>query len=243
MADEETIRKEPGGGREARVALTGWSLAADSIVDGLAEGPIEVVGRCQDPYSADDALLGVKADIVIIELPSLQDSDLELLHAIRAACRAESSIVLYRFARSAVLRRLRLAGHTPVRAVPDATAILAVCHRTLHPAQSLRVRAGATSSDEEHAPPPKFDQQTLAGLAAASRTVDCECPKHLVDLVMDLGSFERYSAQCAARGPADRALHRELERAAGRARAIIETALEQVAVAEGFALPATIVDV
>lgn len=67
--------------------------------------------------------------------------------------------------------------------------------------------------------------------------VDCECARHVVDLVIDLGSFERYSAQCASRSPPDVLLHLDLQRAAGLARSIMEQALERVAVAQGIALP------
>ena len=72
----------------------------------------------------------------------------------------------------------------------------------------------------------------------ASRTIECECPKHIVELVLNLGAFERFSAQCASRSPADVVLHLELQRAAGLARSIMERALERVAVAEGIELPA-----
>ena len=54
---------------------------------------------------------------------------------------------------------------------------------------------------------------------------------------MNLGGFERYSAECASGSPSDARLHLELQRAAGLARSIMEQALERVAIAEGMALP------
>jgi hypothetical protein len=53
---------------------------------------------------------------------------------------------------------------------------------------------------------------------------------------MMLGSFERYSLQCASRNSADAALHQELNHSAGMARAIMEQALERLALAEGLPL-------
>jgi hypothetical protein len=67
--------------------------------------------------------------------------------------------------------------------------------------------------------------------------MSCECPRHLSDILMTLGSFERYSFQCASANDKDALLHRNLGLAAGRARAILETALEQLALAEGLPLP------
>ena len=54
---------------------------------------------------------------------------------------------------------------------------------------------------------------------------------------MSLGAFERYSAECENRSPADAALHRHLQRVAGSARALFEDALVLVAKSEGLALP------
>ena len=65
----------------------------------------------------------------------------------------------------------------------------------------------------------------------------CECPRHLVDLIMNLGSFERYSAQCASRNEQDISLHLALQNAAGHARSIIEQALDQLIASEGISLP------
>jgi hypothetical protein len=84
---------------------------------------------------------------------------------------------------------------------------------------------------------PRFDDKFLADLAGFSRRVECECPKHLADLVLNLGGFEQYSAVCASRNPNDVVLHLELQRAAGLARSIMEQALETVALAEGIELP------
>jgi hypothetical protein len=57
-------------------------------------------------------------------------------------------------------------------------------------------------------------------------------------LVLSLGAFERYSAECANRGPNDALLHRDLQYTAGHARAMLEVALIRLALAEGLPLPA-----
>ena len=51
---------------------------------------------------------------------------------------------------------------------------------------------------------------------------------------MMVGSFERYSAQCAARNEADALLHGELEQAAAMARSVLEQAMERLVRAEGL---------
>ncbi|MDP3204677.1 MAG: hypothetical protein Q8M80_11480, partial [Hydrogenophaga sp.] len=87
------------------------------------------------------------------------------------------------------------------------------------------------------APARRFDDATLTEFAGLSSSVGCECPSHVAELLMQIGSFERYSASCASRSPADAELHLHLQRVAGAARMLFEAALERVATAEGLALP------
>jgi len=69
---------------------------------------------------------------------------------------------------------------------------------------------------------------------APNTTVACECPKHLAELLIQLGQFEAYSAECASRDAQDAALHRHLQRVSGQARLLLEDALARVAEAEGL---------
>lgn len=221
---------------EIKVALVGPLLAGEHFGKALSSGALKVTGRCADPANAVLDLKDVIADIAIIELPTMRDADLVHVAAIKAACGAASAIVLYRFATSAMVRRMRMAGHAMARSTSDATELEALC---LDFVRRPRLDAGDALRLLESAQPGprRFDEPTLAELSGASRTIECECPRHLVDLVMNLGGFERYSAECASRSPSDVALHLDLQRAAGLARSIMEQALERVAIAEGIALP------
>src|SRR5699024_12403236 len=60
--------------------------------------------------------------------------------------------------------------------------------------------------------PRRFDDDALATFTTASNTLQCECPRHLADVLMMIGSFERYSAQCANRNQADAQLDRKSTR-------------------------------
>jgi len=221
--------------RPARIALAGPLVSTLRLDEAAAVGRLNVVGRCVHAVDAAKFLGGVRSDVVVIELPTLNDQSLGTVANVKAACGAESAIVLYRFAPSAAIARLRHAGHHVVHAPSDTVEIAAMCSALLH---SLPMRLINMAPDGDHmAPPPQFDEQALAALAGASSSVYCECPRHLVELVRNLGSFERYSAECADRGPADAALHRDLQLNAARARAILEDALMRVAIAEGLPLP------
>jgi hypothetical protein len=225
--------------RDTRIALVGPLLSARRLEDALAGSALRVVGRCVDVANAASELRDAHADVAVIESPTLTDASIDTVARVKMACGAAQAIVLYRFAPSAVIRRLRSAGHEVARAPSDAAETVTLCQLLLQRpfARRGQVAAAAATGD---APAPRFDEHTLAALAAASTTVYCECPRHLVDLVMNLATFEAYSAECANRGPDDALLHRDLQQTAGRARAMVEDALLRVAVAEGLPLPANV---
>ena len=236
LRDAQPARADPGERSETRVALVGPRMVGDQFVKTLSGGTLRVTGRCADLARAVPALKDVRADIAIIDLANMSDADVERVTSIKAACGAQSAIVLYRFAPSVMVRRMRMAGHAVARATTDAAEIEAICLGLL---RQPRPDAGEHRRLLEAAQPapPRFEEQFLAKLSSASLTLECECPKHIVDLVLNLGGFERYSAECASRSPSDMVLHLELQRAAGLARTIMEQALERVAIAEGIDLP------
>lgn len=222
-----------------RIALVGSLFLTNNLARTLGERGFDVVATCSDTKQAVTRLRDVAADLVIVELATLRDADSGTIDAVKAACSALSVLVLYRFASSAVIRRQRAAGHFVTRTTTDAAAIESWC-RTVLDTDVRPPLASDASHPALEPPPPRFDENALLALTQASRTIACECPAHLADLVLSLGSFERYSAECANENAAESALHQELRRAAGHARSIVEQALERVAEFEGYELPARI---
>ncbi|MEP7329394.1 MAG: MerR family transcriptional regulator [Betaproteobacteria bacterium] len=220
--------------RQGRITLAGPSISTLRLDEAAAFGRLNIVGRCENVSDVAKLPGHMQSDVVVIELPTLNAESLDAVANAKTACGADWAIVLYRFAPNAAIRRLRDAGHQVVHATSDAVEIAAMCSALLHSPQT-----GLTNvtPDDDTIAPPQFDDHALAALAGASSSVYCECPRHLVELLRDLGSFERYSAECANRDPADSALHRDLQINAARARAMLEGALMRVAIAEGLPLP------
>lgn len=82
--------------------------------------------------------------------------------------------------------------------------------------------------------PRRFSPERLGRILEITSKVQCECPNHVAKLVEALGSFEDYSRGCENRNEADRAVHAMLADASGRARVIMEEALEALLRAEGI---------
>ncbi len=219
----------------ARVALVGAALKLRLAGGGRDLLALDVVADCRDLDGAAEALAGAGAEVVLIEIAELDDSVVPAIAALRQQL-GIAAVVLYRFCASATIGRLRAHGCLVARAPSDAAELVLLCQAALAamPAgQPQPVRAGMAAPA-----PRRFDDAALAALAAAGSSISCECPRHLSDILLMLGSFERYSEQCAARTPADALLHEQLRDAAGSARMLLETALERVARAEGLPLPA-----
>lgn len=170
--------------------------------------------------------------LLLVQLPALQADMADRIRALARRVHAHRIVVLYAFGPQRTAAALRAEG-VVLRRGPLSDAELA----DLLAAPADGAGRPTMPSVISPAPPHRFDDATLAAFAATSSTVACECPRHIAELLMQLSAFEHYSAECAARTPADAALHAYLTDVAGTARALFESALERVAQAEGMALP------
>lgn len=235
-AASQGVSVGPASGRPIRVALVGEALTEQVARDGALHSALEIVGTCAGPAGAAEALRGVSPDVLAIELPTLQPGAVATVDALVQAVGARHAVVEYRFAPAAVVGALRDRGHTVVRAPLDADDLERLCRDAIAP-DAIPASLGSSPLPLDVVAGPRFDEQSLTRIARALTTLYCECPRHLVDLLLSLGTFERYSAECANRSPSDAVLHRHLQRVAGSARVLFEDALVRVARAEGLALP------
>ena len=183
---------------------------------------------------------GTQADLLIAEMPTLQPGTVDRLLALIKRLGVRRSIVVYGFAADQAAQRLRDAGCQLHRAPLDDADLrvqvdIALVALAGSPTPALR---GAAAADPGlgAAAPRRFNSAQLDRLAAMANPVACECPRHLAGLVLQLGQFETYSAECLSDGPSDAALHTDLLRVAGHARAMLEAALLRVIEAEAIDL-------
>lgn len=224
--------------RPLRLALVGTTLPMrmSSDLRGTASMPAcDVVRVCDSLAEAPQALLGARADIIMLEIAELGDEALPLIRAASLAGAARAIVVLYHFGASATIARLRAEDCLLAREPAAPADILRMCAGAL---AGTSPASAPLATPLPPVPPCRFDAQALAAITAATPTVACECPRHLAEILLMVGSFERYSLHCATRHPDDALLHAELAHATGQARAMLETAMDRLARAEGLPLPA-----
>ena len=220
-----------------RVAVVGPALAAR-----LQRLPAGRLGAAEVFASLDEAASrqGAVLELLLVHRPELRPADAEMLlaglQAARQACGARRVVVLYCFGTASMRRALGDAGLQAVREPADDEALgrwLATVQTTPPARPAPRGRAPARGAPA----PRRYDDATLTAFAGLSPTLACECPRHVAELLMQLASFEAYSAGCVHRDADDAALHAYLHQVAGTSRALFEAALERLARHEGLQLP------
>lgn len=249
-----------------RVVVVGQAMARrlqrQSVTHNLAR-PMQVMGVF---HSLDEAVQAAKGansandshaatiDLLLWQSSGLQDNALHALKAAQNAWRARGVAVAYRFAGSAARDALIAAGVVVAREPADDDALgawLTTLDTVLFPdadtddrddmASSAKARpwlSDIQNMTKSAVPARLFDDTTLTEFANLPSTIACECPSHLAELLIQISSFETYSADCTDRNQADAQLHAYLHQVAGTARTLFETALKRVAAAEGLVLPA-----
>lgn len=203
--------------------LAGGTPDSDGTVAFMAGPDVRVIGACA--RLEDAGSLPRDADVLIVEMSEPDVDALEPLERARAATDTRAVVVLYRFCASTTIRTLRAQGYLVARIPAQLTELAPLCRAAV---TGLNLAAPAPAASVE------FSEDALAKIMMMRNPIECECPRHLAELLMMVGSFERYSAQCASRNEEDAQLHRALHQASGQARGILEVAMSRLLQSEGM---------
>jgi DNA-binding transcriptional MerR regulator len=234
-----------------RIALVGVMLRQSMINLDPELSKLSLVQTALNLKQAELQLKDVRVDVVVVEQGELTapEEQIPLLKVAQQACQASAVLILYRFASSDAIRQLRLAGFHVARIPSDMLEVDHLCRVALARALTMaeqqsrhsRIKKVSVKSQESARnnrrggiPARLIDDESLMHIAKSATSIHCECPRHLVDLLQMLTSFERYSAQCENRNEDDASLHRDLHYTAAHARSALEQALVRVAQAEGI---------
>jgi DNA-binding transcriptional MerR regulator len=172
-----------------------------------------------------------RADLLMVSVTSLHEDVASQILSLGEAYQARATAVAYGFGTGRAIQMLRLSGARLYRE-PDSRIELRQVLEEL--ARTARGWGAAAQDSLWLRAARRFDDQTLAGMAARSSTIACECPRHLAELIMKLSAFEKYSDECRSRSVEDMLLHRNLGDVANRALAMFESALLHIAQEEGL---------
>ena len=234
-----------------KLALVGAMLRQPLIDLNPSQSKLSLVQTVSNLKQAGTQLSNLKVDVLVVEQGelTLPEEQIPLLKLAQQTCQATAVLILYRFAASDAIRQLRLAGFDVARIPIDMLEFDHLCRAALARAltkaeqkdrraqiikASEKMKVAASKNRRSTIPARLIDDDNLMQIAKSSASIHCECPRHLVDLLQMLNSFERYSAQCENRNQSDAELHRDLHTTAAHARSSLEQALIRVAQAEGI---------
>jgi DNA-binding transcriptional MerR regulator len=234
-AERADLPALPTATRKLRLMLVGPALQARLAAALTGPRSVDVVAQCDSLEAAGAA--PVPADVLVVEVATLEPQLLTDLGRVLPALQARFAIIAYRFAATEVLKEFALRGHVLQRAPLPIADLDRLCAVSTTGREAAELQAGATAATAP-TPAARFDERSLARVANVSTDLRCECPRHVAELLLSISAFENYSAQCASTGPEDAELHLHLGRVAAQCRLQLEQALIYIAQVEGIPLPA-----
>jgi len=175
----------------------------------------------------DEALAAAgDCDVVVVECASLGSAQVERLRELQASDLTRRVIVTYRFGNTHWLEELEGAGIASMAFPPDTGKLAFEIARGV---VEDEVSIGESNLGELMvAKPRQFGSAELSAAARLKSTLDCECPRHISELITALVNFEEYSASCSVDNWRDAAVHACIYAYTGQARHLMEKALNAV---------------
>ncbi len=223
--------------RACRVVVLGTTLPHALEGSSFEDSEVEMLGCFRDRENLIGQAGGLEPDLLVLESATIQPQQIRDIGALMLQVAAPRVLIVYGVAARSTLERLESPRVFPIRGPVD-PAELRRWIRMLHarPTQAPQTFVDA-QADLSGAPAPRrFDDATLARIAAAPSTIRCECQEHLVDLISRLTTFETYSEECEVLNVEDAAVHALLHASTARARSLLETSLAHLIEADGIAI-------
>lgn len=239
--DSEQLQQmlAPPRAPEMKVVVVGRALGArllrPAVLPGLPR-PFSLIAVLDAPGEAPMLDGRGGCDLLLCQLAGLQREVPAELAALQAALPQARLAVVYRYGGADAVAAFSAAGIALLREPPDDAQLLAWLAGLQ--AGAARTAPVPAALAQHAAPAPRrYDDAALVGVIGMAQQVRCECPRHIAELLLQLASFEQYSAACGTDSPADAALHAQLQRVAALSRTLFEDALDSVVQHVGVAQP------
>lgn len=179
-----------------------------------------------------DSLLKLSPDILVLEVPGVNADNVKSIIELTKLTSPELPIVIYRFGNQTHLSALRDQGFRLLRAPLDNKSLYYLLSGFIS-SHSWLEESIFTHAPSQY-PAHLYTSQQLSKIANLPTKIDCECPHHLVDLLVSLKAFEKYSGECINDKDEDAALHGKIQLTTASARQQLEHLLKEVLSIEGI---------
>jgi len=178
-----------------------------------------------DFIPADQALLK-DVDTLVVECPNLASGNVNKLQAVADYFKAGRVIISYQFGNDRWLDELESRGYLTTTFPPDPAYLAFEITRGV--AEKNASVGEGNLGELMCARPRQFSDNELSAARQLKSILDCECPRHISDLISALANFEEYSSSCSVENWHDAAVHSCIYAYTGQARHLMEKALQAV---------------
>ena len=167
-----------------------------------------------------------KLDCVVVHCSTLASKNMQDIEALMQALQPGKMIVSYQYCNAHWLKEIENTSISAVEFPPDPAYLAFEISNCI--AQKLTERGDADLGELVEAKPRQYNENELSAARQLTATLDCECPKHITDLIRALVNFEEYSSSCSVENWHDAAVHACIYTYTGQARWLMEKALSAV---------------
>jgi len=167
----------------------------------------------------------------VIKLSTLQLQNVKSIQALQERMNSACFGVIYSYANPEVVSLLQSMKIAMLRHPFENTELIEFLQ--------LLCASSLDATDTKKLPPyvRRFSEQDLQFITSFQSNVGCECPRHIAQIVEQLGSFEQYSRECLNLNVKDQQLHKMLTQVASQSLSLFEQALQDVMTHEKIELP------
>ena len=206
------------GKNDLNFILLGKTILDKKSLDSMRLNMIDVI---QEPKNIKSNY-HCKIDFILVEIPTVNQGTIHVIQKILNQSKASKLLCAYDFGKESDIATLTTKDTGTISLPLNHSDITEWCSNNF--ADYLK----STSTDR------LLTDQDLANIVAAGSTINCECPRHLSDLIHKLSAFEKYSSECEARNSKDAEIHKELEDTAAKSRYLLEEVLIKLTKVEGI---------
>ena len=220
---------ESEGQQQCKVVLLGEDFPL-RVLDGMEDfADLDVVAHVESLEQWNQEYAGALVHIVVVEMPTINETTRNYVAKLLKETGAWHAIILYGFGSQSDISKLQSPQVSAIRSSIDVYELARVCiDRAGGNPKSMETSISATVYAEEAIPTRRYSNKQLESLARIDSSIQCECPRHLSDLIKSLVAFEIYSAECENKNAADAAMHAYLHATTAQSRAILEDALAHI---------------
>ena len=163
------------------------------------------------------------ADGLVIESGALNGPRVEAISSLAERLGTRSVLALHQCSSERWRDEMTQRGYTEAEFPPDPAFLAFHLSRTV--AEKAANAGSGNLGDLVHGKPRLFSEQEISDARKIDSALECECPRHITDLVRALATFEEYSASCSVENWQDASVHACVYAYTGQARWLMEKAL------------------